>query len=124
MEIIQQRLEREEDMDLVQTAPNVTYHIVTNDGVVHEIRSPSEMPDPAKIDEYREPIVEARIVVPTECIGAVMKLSTDRRGLYKKTEYYGAERVMISFDHRSGNGGSVRSMAVAPRLFTSSPSSC
>ena len=97
MEIIQQRLEREEDIDLVQTAPNVTYHLVVEDGEVLEIRSPSQMPDPSKIVEYREPIVEARIVVPTDSIGTVMKLCTDRRGLYRKTEYYGSERVMITF---------------------------
>src|SRR5690606_8001225 len=73
MEVIQQRLEREEDMDLVQTAPNVTYRIVLSDGSETVVRSPSEMPDPARIEAYKEPIVEVRIVVPTEYIGAVMK---------------------------------------------------
>ena len=97
MEIIQQRLEREEDMDLVQTAPNVTYRIVLRDREELEVRSPSEMPDPSRIEAYKEPIVEVRIVVPTECIGAVMKLATDRRGVYEKTEYYGSQRVMITF---------------------------
>jgi GTP-binding protein LepA len=97
MEVIQQRLEREEDMDLVQTAPNVTYRIVLSDGTEHEVHSPSEMPDPARIELYKEPIVEVRIVVPTEHIGAVMKLSTDRRGIYEKTEYYGSQRVMLTF---------------------------
>jgi GTP-binding protein LepA len=97
MEIIQQRLEREEDMDLVQTAPNVTYNILKNDGELIEIHSPAELPDPNHIDEYREPIVECNIVVPTESIGAVMTLCTERRGTYRKTEHYGRERVMISF---------------------------
>ncbi|MBK8977752.1 MAG: elongation factor 4 [Planctomycetes bacterium] len=97
MEIIQQRLEREEDMDLVQTAPNVTYHVVLSDGSEVEVRSPSEMPDPSKIDTYKEPIVEVRIVVPTESIGVVMKLATDRRGVYERTEYYGSQRVMLTF---------------------------
>ncbi|MCC6672486.1 MAG: elongation factor 4 [Planctomycetes bacterium] len=98
MEIIQQRLERHEDMDLVQTAPNVTYRVVQH-GLAEEqeIRSPSEMPDPSKIDKYLEPIVNLNVVVPTECIGAVMKLCTERRGTYVKTEYYGKERVMIHF---------------------------
>ncbi len=98
MEIIQQRLEREEDMDLVQTAPNVTYRLRLTDGEVLEIRSPSQMPEPTAIEEYLEPTVEVRIVVPTDGIGAIMKLCTDRRGVYLKTEYYGAERVMVTFD--------------------------
>ncbi|MDA0372358.1 MAG: translation elongation factor 4 [Planctomycetota bacterium] len=97
MEVIQQRLEREQDMDLVQTAPNVTYRVVLTDGTEKEVRSPSEMPDPARIESYREPIVEVRIVVPTEHIGAVMKLATDRRGIYEKTDYYGSQRVMLTF---------------------------
>jgi GTP-binding protein LepA len=84
-------------MDLVQTAPNVTYHIVLQGGDEVEVRSPSEMPDPSRIEAYKEPIVEVRIVVPTDAIGAVMKLATDRRGIYQKTEYYGTQRVMISF---------------------------
>jgi GTP-binding protein LepA len=97
MEIIQQRLEREEDMDLVQTAPNVTYEIITTDNEKKEIHSPAELPDPSLIAEYLEPIVTCNIVVPTTSIGAVMKLCTDRRGVYEKTEHYGRERVMISF---------------------------
>jgi len=97
MEIIQQRLEREEDMDLVQTAPNVTYRIITTDGEDKEIHSPAEIPDPSLITDYLEPIVTCNIVVPTTSIGAVMKLCTDRRGIYEKTEHYGRERVMISF---------------------------
>ena len=98
MEVIQQRLEREEDMDLVQTAPNVTYQVVLQTGEKKEIRSPSEMPDPSQIAEYHEPIVAVNIVVPTESIGAIMKLATDRRGVYVKTDYYGDRRVMITFD--------------------------
>ncbi|MHC5062378.1 MAG: translation elongation factor 4 [Planctomycetota bacterium] len=98
MEIIQQRLEREEDIDLVQTAPNVTYQILVTSGEVCEIHSPSEMPDPSQIEEFREPMVDLRIVISTESIGAIMKLCTDRRGSYVKTEYYGSNRVMITFD--------------------------
>ncbi|MCA8975211.1 MAG: translation elongation factor 4, partial [Planctomycetes bacterium] len=97
MEIIQQRLEREEDMDLVQTAPNVTYRLQLTNGETMTVRSPSEMPDPVRIAAYMEPIVEVRIVVPTEFIGAVMKLATDRRGVYERTEYYGSQRVMLTF---------------------------
>ncbi len=97
MEVIQQRLEREEDMDLVQTAPTVRYRIRTTDGVEKEIRSPSELPEPNYIDAYLEPITRVNIVVPTEFIGAVMKLCTDRRGVYVKTDYYGRDRVMLGF---------------------------
>jgi len=97
MEIIQQRLEREEDMDLVQTAPTVRYRIKTTDGEEIEIHSPSDLPEPNYIEAYLEPITAVNIVVPTEHIGVIMKLCTDRRGVYVKTDYYGKERVMIGF---------------------------
>ncbi|MBK8101595.1 MAG: elongation factor 4 [Planctomycetes bacterium] len=97
MEVIQQRLEREEDMDLVQTAPTVRYRIKQHNGEEKEIRSPSELPDPSVILEYLEPITRVNVVVPAEYIGAVMKICTDRRGQYVKTDYYGRERVMIGF---------------------------
>ncbi|MEZ5966211.1 MAG: translation elongation factor 4 [Planctomycetota bacterium] len=103
MEIIQLRLEREEDLDLVQTAPNVTYRVRQHakpgePQAELEIHSPSELPDPATIADYLEPIAAVNIVVPSDCIGAVMKLGTERRGIYKKTEYYGRERVMICWE--------------------------
>ncbi|MCR9244917.1 MAG: translation elongation factor 4 [bacterium] len=97
MEIIQQRLEREEDMDLVQTAPTVHYKVRLSDGVIKEIHSPSDLPDGSMIEDYLEPMAAINVVVPTEHIGAVMKLCTDRRGIYVKTDYYGQERVMIAF---------------------------
>jgi GTP-binding protein LepA len=97
MEVIQQRLEREEDMDLVQTAPTVRYRVKLTNGEIKEIRSPSELPDGSVIDEYQEPIAHVNVVVPAEYIGAVMKICTDRRGQYVKTDYYGKERVMIGF---------------------------
>jgi GTP-binding protein LepA len=97
MEVIQQRLEREDDQDLVQTAPTVRYRVKLTNGDVKEIRSPSELPDGSVIDEYQEPITHVNVVVPAEYIGAVMKICTDRRGQYVKTDYYGKERVMIGF---------------------------
>ena len=97
MEVIQQRLEREEDMDLVQTAPTVRYRVKLTSGVIQEVRSPSELPDGSQIEEYQEPITHVNVVVPAEYIGAVMKICTDRRGQYVKTDYYGKERVMIGF---------------------------
>jgi len=97
MEVIQQRLEREEDMDLVQTAPTVRYRVKLTSGEQKEVRSPSELPDGSLIAEYLEPITRVNVVVPSTYIGAVMKLCTDRRGQYVKTDYYGRERVMIGF---------------------------
>ncbi len=98
MEVIQQRLEREDDMDLVQTAPTVTYRIVMTNGDAVEIHSPSEMPEPNFIAEHQEPMTQLNIVVPVESIGAVMKLCSERRGIYQKTDYYGRQRVMIGFE--------------------------
>ncbi|MFM1872773.1 MAG: hypothetical protein RL398_2195 [Planctomycetota bacterium] len=97
MEVIQQRLEREEDQDIVQTAPTVRYRVKLHSGEEKEIRSPSELPDGSLIDEYLEPMAAVNVVVPTEYIGAVMKICTDRRGQYLRTDYYGRERVMIGF---------------------------
>jgi GTP-binding protein LepA len=98
MEIIQQRLEQEADLDLVQTAPNVTYQIQTTTGETLEIHNPQDVPDAGTIDEFRQPIVRVNFVLPVEYIGPVMQLCTDRRGVYKRTEYLGPTRAMITFD--------------------------
>ena len=97
MEVIQQRLEREEDMDIVQTAPSVRYKIKLTTGEMVEIHSPSDLPEGNFIEEYLEPITRVNIVVPSEFIGAVMKICTERRGIYLSTDYYGKERVMLGF---------------------------
>ena len=87
MEIVQQRLEQESDIDLVQTAPNVTYEIVTNaTGETLEIHRPQEVPDSGEIAEFRQPIVRVNLVQPTEFIGPVMRLCQDRRGIQIRTE--------------------------------------
>lgn len=98
MEIIQQRLENECDVDLVQTAPNVTYHILTNRGVELEIHKPQDVPDPGDIDEFRQPIVRVNFVVPNDQIGQVMKLCHDRRGVQQSTEYISPTRAMVTYD--------------------------
>lgn len=98
MEIIQQRLEDECDVDLVQTAPNVTYHILDTRGQEHEIHKPQDVPDPGEIEEFRQPIVRVNFVVPTEQIGQVMKLSQDRRGIQQSTEYISSTRAMVTYD--------------------------
>ncbi len=98
MEIIQQRLENECDVDLVQTAPNVTYEIVKRDGTVLEIHRPQEVPDSCDIEEFRQPIVRVNFVLPIEYIGVVMKLSQDRRGILRGNEYLSATRALVSYD--------------------------
>ena len=98
MEIIQQRLEQESDVDLVQTAPNVTYEIVKSTGETVEIYRPQEVPDSGQIDEFRQPIVRVNLVQPTEFIGAVMKLCQDRRGMLLRTEYLSPTRAMLTYD--------------------------
>ena len=98
MEIVQQRLEQESDIDLVQTAPNVTYEILTTQGQTLRIHRPQEVPDTGKIAEFRQPIVRVNLVQPTEFFGAVMKLCTERRGIHQRTEYLSPTRAMITFD--------------------------
>ena len=98
MEIVQQRLEQESDIDLVQTAPNVTYEIVDKRGEKITIHKPQDVPDPGDIEEFRQPIVRCNIIVPEEYIGAVMKLCQERRGIQKNQEYLGADRAMLTYD--------------------------
>jgi GTP-binding protein LepA len=98
MEIVQQRLEQESDVDLVQTAPNVTYEIVKKDGEVLQIHTPQQVPDAGEIAEFRQPIVRVNFVLPAESMGAVMKLCTDRRGTYVRTDYLSPARTMLVYD--------------------------
>ena len=98
MEIVQQRLENESDVDLVQTAPNVTYEIVNKRGETVTIHKPQDVPDPGDIEEFRQPIVRCNVIVPDEFIGAVMKLCQERRGIQKSQEYLGANRAMLTYD--------------------------
>jgi GTP-binding protein LepA len=98
MEIVQQRLEQEADIDLVQTAPNVTYEIVLNTGQTLEIHTPTRVPDAGEIEEFRQPVVRVNLVLPTDHIGLVMKLCTDRRGVYIRTEYLSPTRAMLVYD--------------------------
>jgi GTP-binding protein LepA len=98
MEIIQQRLEGEADLDLVQTAPNVTYEILTTTGETLYIHNPQKVPDAGEIDEFRQPVVKVNFVLPVESIGPVMQLCTDRRGEYVRTEYLSPTRAMLTFN--------------------------
>ena len=98
MKIIQERLERESDVNVVQTAPTVTFEVLLTDAKVVRIDSPSELPDPTKIAEIREPIIACSLVVPEDCIGSIMQLAQERRGVYKHTEYLSPTRVMLTYD--------------------------
>ncbi len=98
MEIVQQRLERESGVEVVQTAPNVTFEIARNDGVTVEVNNPAEVPDANLIKDFREPAVRLQVVLPAEFIGPVMKLCDECRARYIRTEYLSQKRVIIEFD--------------------------
>jgi GTP-binding protein LepA len=97
MKIIQERLERESDVDLVQTAPTVGFEIVFKDGAVRLIESPADLPPHDQLLEIREPYIQAEIIVPSRFIGNVMKLSEERRGSHQRTEYLSTERVVLTY---------------------------
>jgi GTP-binding protein LepA len=98
MEIVQERLEREYDMDLVTTAPGVLYRVTTTDGVVQEIDSPAKLPDAGRISKLEEPVITAMILTPSEHVGAILQLCQDKRGVQKKLEYLKSDRVLITYD--------------------------
>jgi GTP-binding protein LepA len=97
MEIVQERLEREFDQELITTAPTVIYQIVNKDGTVVEIENPSRMPDPSKIEEIREPIITATMLMPQEYVGPVMTLCNQKRGAQINMEYHGRQ-VILKYD--------------------------
>ncbi|HEX2972515.1 MAG TPA: translation elongation factor 4 [Tepidisphaeraceae bacterium] len=98
MEIIQERLEREAHIEVVQTAPTVTYEIAMTNGTIMRIDAPSDLPDLSQVLEIREPYIKMDIIVPSESVGAMMKLCEERRGTYKKTEYIGPTRVILQYE--------------------------
>jgi GTP-binding protein LepA len=98
MEIVQERLEREYDMDLVTTAPGVLYRVTTTDGEVHEIDSPAKLPDPGRIQKIEEPVITAMILTPSEFVGPILQLCQDKRGIQKKLEYLKSDRVLITYE--------------------------
>jgi len=97
MDIVQERLEREYNMSLITTAPTVVYQVLMRDGAVLEIENPSKLPDPAKIEEIREPIIGATILVPQEYLGNVITLCTGKRGVQTNMQYMGRQ-VMLTYD--------------------------
>ena len=98
MEIVQERLEREFDMDLVTTAPGVLYRVTTTDGEVHEIDSPAKLPDPGRITKLEEPVITAMVLTPSEYVGGILQLCQDKRGVQKGLEYLSSDRVLVTYE--------------------------
>ncbi len=98
MEIIQERLEREGNVTMVQTAPTVTYEVALSGGEVNQITNPADLPDPTLIKEIREPIINVEIITPNECMGDLMKLCESRRSVYKKQQYLSDTRQILEYE--------------------------
>ena len=99
MEIVQERLEREFDQDLITTAPSVVYEVETGDGAVIKVENPSKMPEVARIHEIREPIVTVHLYMPQDYVGAVMTLANQKRGVRMNMQYHG-KQVMLTLHHQ------------------------
>ncbi|MCD6328103.1 translation elongation factor 4 [bacterium] len=98
MEIVRERLEREFDVQLISTAPNVGYEIALTNGKTIYVDNPQKMPDPKDLDHIREPLIRCTIIVPDQFIGGILKLLTDRRGIQKSMEYVGGGKLLLSYD--------------------------
>jgi GTP-binding protein LepA len=98
MDIVRERLEREYDLDLLATMPSVGFEVTLTDGTEMDIHAPSDMPDPARIREVREPYINASILAPKEYVGAIMELCQERRGEHAGMHYLSAERVQLTYD--------------------------
>ncbi len=98
LEIVQERLEREFDIDLITTAPGVRYRVTTTVGEVIEVTSPTKFPDPSEIKQVEEPIIDATVITREEYLGGILKLLEEKRGVQKKFEYMGGGRVMLTYE--------------------------
>ena len=98
MEIVQERLEREFDVDLVTTAPGVLYQVTTTDGETHAVDNPSKLPDAGRISRLEEPIITATILTPSEYVGGILQLCQEKRGQQKNIEYMTSGRVVITYE--------------------------
>jgi GTP-binding protein LepA len=97
LDIVQERLEREYDMDLITTAPTVVYQVLLRDGTLLEIENPSKLPDASKVEEIREPIITATILMPQDYVGPVLTLCTERRGVQRNMQYVGRQ-VLLTYE--------------------------
>ncbi len=98
MDIVQERLEREFDVDLVTTAPGVLYRVTTTDGEVTEIDSPAKLPDVGRIEKIEEPVITAMVLTPSEHVGPILQLCQEKRGVQKTLEYMTSDRVLITYE--------------------------
>ena len=98
MDIVQERLEREYNLNLIVTAPSVIYHVVTTKGNLLEIDNPSKLPSAQEIDEIHEPMVQATIITPDTYVGPIMQLCQDKRGMFKNMEYLNPTRAMLTYE--------------------------
>jgi GTP-binding protein LepA len=98
MDIVQERLEREFDQDLVTTAPGVLYRVTTTDGEVREIDSPAKLPETGRIARFEEPVIRAMVLTPAEHVGGILQLCQDKRGVQKSLEYLASDRVLITYE--------------------------
>lgn len=98
MEIIQERLDREFDMDVITTVPNVSFNVISNKGEIIEVHNPSGMPDQKYIDHIEEPMIVAQIISKSEYVGGIMKLCIDKRGTLKNQIYLSSDRVEVTFE--------------------------
>ncbi|MBI2220701.1 MAG: elongation factor 4 [Acidobacteria bacterium] len=98
MEIVQERLEREYDVDLVTTAPGVLFRVTTTDGEVREIDSPAKLPDSGRIEKFEEPVITATIITPSEHVGGILQLCQEKRGVQKHMEFLASDRVMLTYE--------------------------
>ncbi|HEX2612856.1 MAG TPA: translation elongation factor 4 [Fibrobacteria bacterium] len=102
MEVVRERLEREFNMNVISTVPNVEYHVHLSDGSVITIENPSKLPDAGKYDDIDEPFVKSQIIVPKEYVGGIMKLSEEKRGVYMSMEYLTPDKVSLSYEFPLG----------------------
>ncbi len=98
MEIVQQRLEREFDLDIITTAPSVSYRVIKTDGEIVDVENPTNMPDASTIAEMEEPIAAVSVIVPNDYVGAAMEICQDKRGVFQNMEYIEGSRVMLHYD--------------------------
>jgi GTP-binding protein LepA len=98
MDIVQERLEREYDVEVVQTAPTVPYQVLLASGKLEEVDSVGDLPDPGLLAEIREPVARVDLIVPADAIGTIMALAEDRRGTYRRTEYLSPDRAILTYD--------------------------
>jgi GTP-binding protein LepA len=98
MEIIQERLEREFNLDLITTAPGVSYRVTTTSGEVIEIHSPAHLPHPSEIEKVEEPFIEATVITPSEFVGNILAIAEERRGVQKRLSYVTKTRVLIAYE--------------------------